>query len=115
MGITSLFNPPPPPPPPFSPLFFLSFLLFFRRYSCEAYNILRHSANLILNLFSMMEDSSIPALNDKKAVVKITEKFRLHLDDEQAANVLQSLINDSVSALFPQIRETFHRFAQYMR
>ena len=35
--------------------------------------------------------------------------------DEEAARFFQELINDSVSALFPQITETIHRWAQYWR
>lgn len=47
--------------------------------------------------------------------VQLQEKFRLDLDDEEAVQFFQSLINDSVSALFPQMVETIHRWAQYWR
>ncbi|KAK0577435.1 hypothetical protein LWI29_032959 [Acer saccharum] len=32
----------------------------FKSYCCEAYNILRKSSNLILNLFHLMAGSNIP-------------------------------------------------------
>jgi len=48
-------------------------------------------------------------------VLKVTEKLRLDLSNEEAARFFQELINDSVSALFPQITETIHRWAQYWR
>jgi len=48
-------------------------------------------------------------------LVQLQEKFRLDLDDEEAVQFFQSLINDSVSALFPQMVETIHRWAQYWR
>ena len=41
--------------------------------------------------------------------------MRLDLTNEEAARFFQELINDSVSALFPQMVETIHRWAQYWR
>ena len=86
----------------------------FKAYCCEAYNILRKSANLIINLFSLMIDANIPDINQgEKSVVKVQEKFKLDLSDEEAIQVFQSLINDSVKALFPQITETMHKWKKY--
>eukprot|EP00003_Mantamonas_plastica_P029479 TRINITY_DN698_c1_g1_i1.p1 TRINITY_DN698_c1_g1~~TRINITY_DN698_c1_g1_i1.p1 ORF type:complete len:705 (+),score=236.36 TRINITY_DN698_c1_g1_i1:789-2903(+) len=89
----------------------------FKSLCCEAFNILRKSANLILNLFELMNDANIPdlALEPDKSVLKVQEKFRLDLTDEEALEYFQTLINDSVSALFPQMVETIHRWAQYWR
>ncbi|XP_072999990.1 phosphatidylinositol 3-kinase, root isoform [Typha latifolia] len=89
----------------------------FKSYCCEAYNILRKSSNLILNLFYLMAGSNIPdiASDPEKGILKLQEKFRLDLDDEAAIHFFQDLINDSVSALFPQMVETIHRWAQYWR
>ncbi|VAI27506.1 unnamed protein product [Triticum turgidum subsp. durum] len=88
----------------------------FKSYCCEAYNILRNNSSLILNLFTLMERSSIPDISaEENATLKVQEKFRLDLDDEEAIHFFQGLINDSVSALFPQMVETIHRWAQYWR
>eukprot|EP00850_Spirogloea_muscicola_P004644 SM000020S05994 [mRNA] locus=s20:381175:386922:+ [translate_table: standard] len=89
----------------------------FKSYCCEAYNILRKSANLIMNLFHLMAGANIPdiALDPEKAILKLQEKFRLDLDDEAAVQFFQTLITESVSALFPQMVETIHRWAQYWR
>ncbi|CAN6446282.1 unnamed protein product [Victoria cruziana] len=89
----------------------------FKSYCCEAYNILRKSSNLILNLFHLMAGSNIPdiASDPEKGILKLQEKFRLDLDDEASVHFFQDLINDSVSALFPQMVETIHRWAQYWR
>ncbi|KAM3280845.1 phosphatidylinositol 3-kinase, root isoform [Capsicum chacoense] len=89
----------------------------FKSYCCEAYNILRKSSNLILNLFHLMAGSNIPdiASDPEKGILKLQEKFRLDLDDEEAIHFFQDLINESVSALFPQMVETIHRWAQYWR
>lgn len=88
----------------------------FKTLCCEAYNLLRKSANLILNLFSLMIDADIAnirALGPEKALLKLSEKFSLHLTDEQAVKTFQQLINESVSALFPQLAEIVHNWAQY--
>ncbi|XP_073151220.1 phosphatidylinositol 3-kinase, root isoform isoform X1 [Henckelia pumila] len=89
----------------------------FKSYCCEAYNILRKSSNLTLNLFHLMAGSNIPdiASDPEKGILKLQEKFRLDLDDEESIHFFQDLINESVSALFPQMVETIHRWAQYWR
>jgi len=89
----------------------------FKTYCCEAYNILRKHVVLILNLFSLMVDSNIPDISQdsEKALLKLESKFALDLDDEAAMQHFQVLINESTSALFPQIFETTHRWAQYWR
>jgi len=51
----------------------------------------------------------------EKAVQKVQSNFRLELTDAEAVQTFQVLINESVSALFPQITETIHRWAQYWR
>jgi phosphatidylinositol 3-kinase len=89
----------------------------FYSYCCEAYNILRKSANLILNLFQLMEGARIPDISNdpQKAMLKLQDKFRLDLNDEEAGQWMQKLINDSASALMPQLLETAHRWATYWR
>jgi phosphatidylinositol 3-kinase len=39
----------------------------------------------------------------------------LDLSDEEAILYFQALINESVGALFPQLMETVHKWAQYWR
>ena len=77
----------------------------FKSYCCEANNILRKASNLILNLFSLMAGANIPDLSvdTEKALLKLLEKFRLDLSDEDAVQYFQTLINESVRALFPQV------------
>ena len=86
----------------------------FKTYCCEAYNILRKNVVLILNLVSLMAHANIPDIQDaEKALLKLESKFALDLDDEAAMQHFQVLINESTNALFPQIFETTHRWAQY--
>ncbi|XWS63673.1 hypothetical protein CRYUN_Cryun06bG0121700 [Craigia yunnanensis] len=63
------------------------------------------------------ESSNIPdiASDPEKGILKLQAKFRLDLDDEAGIHFFQDLINESVSALFPQMVETIHRWAQYWR
>ena len=87
----------------------------FKLLCCEAFNLLRAKANLILNLLMLMVDAEIPDLRGEQEVLAVAKKFRLDLTNEEASRYFQELINDSVSALFPQITETIHRWAQYWR
>ncbi|KAK9813719.1 hypothetical protein WJX73_005251 [Symbiochloris irregularis] len=92
----------------------------YRRFcslACEAYNILRKSASLLLSLAHLMAGSSIPDIHaaPETALLKLQEKLRLDLDDESAAEWMQQLLNESATALMPQIMETTHRWAQYWR
>jgi len=89
----------------------------FKTYCCEAYNILRKSTTLILNMFALMARASIPDVSGdpEKALLKLESKFRLDLDDEAAVQHMQALITDSASALFQQVFEVTHRVATYLR
>jgi hypothetical protein len=42
----------------------------------------------------------------------VEAKFRLDLSDEEAVHYLQSLIDESVSAMFAVVVEQIHKFAQ---
>eukprot|EP00887_Chlorella_sp_A99_P006299 scaffold3.g6299.t1 len=89
----------------------------FTTLCCEAYNILRKSANLLLSLFHLMAGASIPTIqaDPEKALLKLQERLRPELSDEGAAAWMQQLLGDSASALMPQLIETTHRWAQYWR
>ena len=89
----------------------------FVQYCCETYNILRKSAHLIVGLFKLMVDAQIPdlSLDPDRALMKLHEKFRLDLTDEEASQAIVVLINASVTALFPLVVDSVHRFAQYFR
>lgn len=43
------------------------------------------------------------------------DKFRLDLSDEEAVHYMQSLIDESVGALFAAVVEQIHKFAQVGR
>ncbi|XP_048484610.1 phosphatidylinositol 3-kinase catalytic subunit type 3-like [Plutella xylostella] len=89
----------------------------FRKLCYTALLHLRRHANLVLNLFSLMVDASVPdiALEPDKAVKKVQDKLRLDLGDEEAVHYLQNLIDMSVTAVMAVLVEQFHKFAQYWR
>jgi len=88
----------------------------FKSYCCTAYNILRKSSSLILNLMALMIDANVDNINQgEKSILKVQEKFKLDLNDGQANEILQQLITDSVRALFPQVSEVLHRWNKYWK
>jgi len=80
----------------------------FKTFCCEAFNILRKNANLIINLFHLMLNSGLPQIVGQKSLKIIEENFRLELTDQEAIKVFQHLIAESVSALAPQLNEQLH-------
>ncbi|KAH6937551.1 hypothetical protein HPB50_001704 [Hyalomma asiaticum] len=86
----------------------------FRKQCYTAFLHLRRHANLILNLFSLMVDASVPdiALEPDKTVKKVQDKFRLDLTDEEAVHYMQNLIDVSVTAVMPALVEQIHKIAQ---
>ncbi|XP_061379405.1 phosphatidylinositol 3-kinase catalytic subunit type 3 isoform X2 [Danaus plexippus] len=89
----------------------------FRKLCYTAFLHLRRHANLMLNLFSLMVDASVPdiALEPDKAVKKVLDKLRLDLGDEEAVHYLQNLLDMSVTAVMAALVEQLHKFAQYWR
>ncbi|XP_071511408.1 phosphatidylinositol 3-kinase catalytic subunit type 3-like [Diadema antillarum] len=89
----------------------------FRKICYTSFLHLRRHSNLILNLFSLMVDASVPdiALEPDKTVKKLQDKFRLDLTDEEAVHYMQTLIDESVGAVFAAVVEQIHKFAQYWR
>jgi phosphatidylinositol 3-kinase len=87
----------------------------FKSYCCQAFNWLRKSANLILNLLSLMGDAGINDISKRsdltKVLLKVEEKFRLDLTDELAEQFFLGLINESLHSLAPKILEVAHKIA----
>jgi len=87
----------------------------FKVYCCQAFNWLRKSANLILNLLSLMGDAGIVDISKRsdlpKVLAKVEEKFRLDLTDERAEVYFVGLINESLHAIAPRLMEIAHQIA----
>jgi phosphatidylinositol 3-kinase len=91
----------------------------FRKAAVLAFNILRKHSHLILNLLNLMRDAHIPDLSVnqdlERVLLKVQDKFRLDLTEDQAELYILSLIDDSVSALFPLVIDKIHKWAMYWK
>jgi phosphatidylinositol 3-kinase len=89
----------------------------FKEFCFTAYASLRKSANLILNLFALMSESSVPdiRMEPDKAVEKVQERFHLELSEEEAIKAFETLISDSASAVLPQVIDRLHDYVQRFR
>ena len=89
----------------------------FRSYCFVAYSILRRNAGLILNLFELMKNSSVPdiRMDPDGAIQKVKERFNLDMSEEEATVYFQNLINDSFNALLPIVIDHLHNFAHSCR
>ena len=89
----------------------------FKQYCFTAFSALRKSSNLILNLFALMVDANIPdiRIEPDKAVLKVQERFRLELSEEEAMKFFERLIEDSVSAVLPVVIDRLHGLVQGWR
>ena len=88
----------------------------FKAYCCQAYRVMRKSANLLLNLLELMSEAAIKDLSveqEHSAVpMKIKEKLRLDLVDEAAAETfILGRIKQSATAAMPVINDVLHRIA----
>ena len=86
----------------------------FKSRCCQAYNILRKHASLLLNLMSLMKDAGIEHLSDASLQL-FHDRFRLDLSDEDAERFFLSVINESLNALVPVVLERFHKIAVWMK
>ncbi|EGG12227.1 uncharacterized protein MELLADRAFT_33067, partial [Melampsora larici-populina 98AG31] len=69
----------------------------FKRLCNSAFICLRKSSGLIINLVGLMIDANIPdiKLEPDKAVMKVQEKFRLDLSEEDAIKHFEKELNDT--------------------
>jgi phosphatidylinositol 3-kinase len=95
----------------------------FKQYCFTAYTTLRKSSSLVLNLFSLMVQSSVPDIKLIEeqmggvggAVGKVRERFNLDVSEEEAVRLLDQVIGDSVNAVFGVVIDRLHDFVQGWR
>ncbi|KAH3763765.1 phosphatidylinositol 3-kinase [Pelomyxa schiedti] len=89
----------------------------FKQYCCESYNIIRKSSNLIISLFSLMANANIHdiALDPEKSILRLQEKLRLEMTDEEASQTMLMLITESVKAWFPVVLDSIHGIVMSLR
>jgi phosphatidylinositol 3-kinase len=89
----------------------------FRQYCFTAYTTLRRQSNLILNLFSLMQDAGIPGLTmfGDQAVRKVEERFKLDVGEEEAVRFFAQMIEKEMGAWGPVLIDKLHGFTQTWR
>lgn len=85
----------------------------FKNFCFTAFTILRKSANLILNLVTLMVDANIPDIKHRNVHEQIQEKFLLDLTEEEAIKQFETLLNET--SYFTKVVDRFHDLAQYWR
>ena len=85
----------------------------FQEHMTSAYNLLRKSSNLILNLLGLMGQGTVQETEENLNFVH--SKFRLDLSDEQAAAFLNELVETSVAAVVAKVLDKIHDWATYWR
>ncbi|PSS34047.1 hypothetical protein PHLCEN_2v1951 [Hermanssonia centrifuga] len=85
----------------------------FKNFCFTAFTILRKSANLILNLVTLMVDANIPHIKHRDVHEQVLGKFCLDLTEEQAIEHFEKLLNDT--SPFTVVLDRMHDWAQYWR
>ncbi|KAI5119006.1 hypothetical protein M0805_004416 [Coniferiporia weirii] len=85
----------------------------FQNLCFVAYTIIRKSANLILNLVSLMGEANIPGISYRVVHEQLQEKFQLHLSEEEAIKELEKLLRGS--STYHNFLDRMHGFTQYWR
>ncbi|THH11009.1 hypothetical protein EW145_g927 [Phellinidium pouzarii] len=85
----------------------------FQNLCFVAYTIIRKSANLILNLVSLMGEANIPDISYRDVHEQLQEKFQLHLSEEDAIKELEKQLRGS--STYHNFLDRMHGVAQYWR
>jgi len=84
---------------------------FFKTACVKAYNILRHNAQRLINMFIIMSTAGMPELCSMKDVIYTKEMLKLDMpNDEDAGNYFVALIKQSKNDRFRLIDNLFHYF-----
>jgi phosphatidylinositol 3-kinase len=87
----------------------------FKTYCCQAFNWLRKSAFLILNLLSLMRDANIPDMSihskPDEVLKLLEERLRLDLTDEEADQFFLTMISSVLTAIAPRVMDFAHAIA----
>jgi phosphatidylinositol 3-kinase len=89
----------------------------FKTKCVEVFLQLRKHCKLIVNLFYLMIHSNLSGMQGDaiKVIDKLYDRFSFNQSSEEAEKFFLELINESVSALMPQIMEKIHVWANYWK
>ena len=85
----------------------------FVELCCEAYNIIRHNASLILNLLGLMVSSGIPYLSNEEDLEYVRHALQLQLSDAEATVFFTRLLESSLSSKATQLNFFIHNVAHF--
>lgn len=87
----------------------------FKKFCFTAFTTLRKNANLILNLINLMVDANVTDIRFEpdKAVLKVQEKFKLDLSDEEAIRAFDEMLNET--SYITVMLDRLHDAAQFFR
>ena len=84
---------------------------FFKTACVKAYNILRHNAQRLINMFIIMSTAGMPELCSMNDVIYAKDMLKLDIpNDEDAGNYFVGLIKESKNDRFRLIDNIFHYF-----
>ena len=91
--------------------------LAFKSYSFTAWSTLRKSANLLLNLFALMQGANIPDIKVERegSVRKVQERMWLERSEEDAAREWDRLVEESGGSWTAGAIDWMHDFMQYWK
>eukprot|EP00051_Salpingoeca_urceolata_P006154 m.81801 g.81801 ORF g.81801 m.81801 type:complete len:2298 (+) comp14704_c1_seq2:319-7212(+) len=80
--------------------------------SCRAFNILRHHANLLINLLALMVNSGIAGLQTPEDITYVREALMTDATDEEASTVFAKMIQSTLQSKAAKINFFFHNLGQ---
>ncbi|KAI0319647.1 atypical/PIKK/PI3K protein kinase [Amylostereum chailletii] len=82
----------------------------FKNYCFTGFTVLRKSANLILNLVTLMVDANIQDIKDRNVHEQIRDKFLLEMSEEEAIKHFETLLNEN--SYFTKVVDAIHNIKQ---
>lgn len=86
--------------------------LRFQKYCCDAYNLLRHNANKIINLFLIMLSAGMPELQKKEEIRNLEAKLRLKSSDREAEKIFIREIKEAMTTFTRRLDNAAHNWKQ---
>ena len=82
----------------------------FQKSCCDAYNLLRHNSNKIINLFLIMLSAGMPELQKKEEIRKLQDKLNLKSSDREAEKIFIREIKEAMTTFSRRIDNAAHNY-----
>lgn len=84
----------------------------FQANCCQAYNLLRHNSNKIINLFLIMLSAGMPELSEKGEIGKLEQKLNLKSSDREAEKIFIREIDEAMKTFSRRVDNVAHNWKQ---